>query len=224
MRTIILLAAALLAGAALAHDTGSGEPVDISKVNSAVRAEAGQRYGSLSTVNGSIRVEKGAQVDSAKTVNGSVTIEDQAQVGSLQTVNGAIRIGREVVVDGDIAAVNGSINAGPGSRISGNLENVNGSMNLEQVEIGGDMITVNGRLTLARDVHLAGGITVRKPGGIRWFGWGARTPARITIGPGSSVDGPLRFEQEVELYVHDSARIGPVTGAEVVRFSGDTPD
>jgi hypothetical protein len=37
------------------------------------------------------------------------------------------------------------------------------------------------------------------------------------------VDGPLVFEREVKLYVHDSARIGQVSGATVVHYSGDRP-
>ena len=40
--------------------------------------------------------------------------------------------------------------------------------------------------------------------------------------PGAVVAGPLRFEREVDLYVHRSARIGPVTGAEPVIFDTDT--
>jgi hypothetical protein len=31
------------------------------------------------------------------------------------------------------------------------------------------------------------------------------------------------FEREVKLFVHDSARIGRVTGATAVRYSGERP-
>ena len=34
------------------------------------------------------------------------------------------------------------------------------------------------------------------------------------------VEGPLVFEREVKLYVHSSARIGHVTGATAVSYSG----
>ena len=44
----------------------------------------------------------------------------------------------------------------------------------------------------------------------------------MVISPGAVVAGPLRFEREVDLYVHRSARIGPVTGAEPVIFDTDT--
>ena len=35
------------------------------------------------------------------------------------------------------------------------------------------------------------------------------------------VEGPLDFRREVDLYVHRTARIGPVSGAEPVVFDGD---
>jgi hypothetical protein len=37
------------------------------------------------------------------------------------------------------------------------------------------------------------------------------------------VEGTLDFEREVELFVHDSARIGKVSGATAKKFSGATP-
>ncbi len=36
------------------------------------------------------------------------------------------------------------------------------------------------------------------------------------------IQGELRFEREVKLYVSDKAIIGPVTGATPISFSGDT--
>jgi hypothetical protein len=55
-----------------------------------------------------------------------------------------------------------------------------------------------------------------------WFNSNSRAP-RIVIGPGAAVQGTLRFERDVRLYVSDKATIGPVTGAAVVRFTGDNP-
>jgi hypothetical protein len=46
---------------------------------------------------------------------------------------------------------------------------------------------------------------------------------RIVIGPGASVQGDLRFERSVQLYVSDKATIGSVTGATPIPFSGDAP-
>jgi hypothetical protein len=71
--------------------------------------------------------------------------------------------------------------------------------------------------------RVAGGIKIEKPSA-GWFNWGGkqRSPS-VVIGPNSEVAGELVFEREVELHVHDSARIGRVSGAEVKRFSGSEP-
>jgi len=45
---------------------------------------------------------------------------------------------------------------------------------------------------------------------------------RVIIGPNAVVEGPLLFEREVVLYVHRTARVGPVTGAEPIPFDTDT--
>ena len=63
-----------------------------------------------------------------------------------------------------------------------------------------------------------------------------RTPPGVVLSPqdpsllGSAnprlltdVDGTLYFEREVELFVHDSAKIGNVRGATAKRFSGNQP-
>lgn len=49
-------------------------------------------------------------------------------------------------------------------------------------------------------------------------------PPKITIGPGVTVNGVMNFERPVKLYVSDTAKIGEVVGAEVVRFSGMKPE
>lgn len=224
MRNVLFIAALLLGAPILAtaHED-SGEKLEISKVNGAVTAEAGHRYSELSTVNGAVRIRAEAEVDEASTVNGSITVEDGAKVGSLDSVNGAVRVGERVEISGNIETVNGGVSVDAGSRVAGAVENVNGSMTLEGAEVG-SIETVNGSLNLVRDVHVRGDLVVRKPSGMRWFGWGTRTPPTVVIGPGSKIDGALTFEQDVTLYVHETAQTGPVTGAEAVIFSGDTPD
>ena len=50
----------------------------------------------------------------------------------------------------------------------------------------------------------------------------SKKPPRIIIGPNAVVEGPLVFERPVVLYVHKTAKIGPVTGATAQSFDGDT--
>jgi hypothetical protein len=51
----------------------------------------------------------------------------------------------------------------------------------------------------------------------------ARDVPRIVIGPGATVQGDLRFERTVQLFVSDKATIGTVTGATPIPFTGDKP-
>ena len=196
---------------------------DIDKINGSISAEAGQRYGDLETVNGSIRFEDGASADEASTVNGSIKAGNDVSVRSVETVNGGIRFGSNAKV-GSIEAVNGSIALDRGSAVRGDVSNVNGGIDLVATEVGGDVETTMGDITVGADSHVKGGIRVEKPNnfGFNWNG-GRREPPHVVIGPNAVVDGPLVFEHEVVLHVHDSARIGKVTGATARRYSGATP-
>jgi DUF4097 and DUF4098 domain-containing protein YvlB len=197
---------------------------DIDKVNGAVRTEAGVEYGSLETVNGSISVEAGVRADSASTVNGSIDIDDQAVVGTVETVNGGVDIGESVVIENGVETVNGGVGIERGSRIDGKVETVNGRIELEGAEIGNGIATVNGDITVGTDSIVRGGILVEKPQGSGWFNWGGKSRLpRIVIGPNATVEGTLDFEREVELFVHDTAKIGTVRGATAQKFSGLTP-
>lgn len=220
IRNRLLLAAALalatVAPGAVASDN------DIDKVNGSITAEAGQSYGDLSTVNGSIRIGTGAHVNEAETVNGAIHVGDLAQIADgLTTVNGSIKLGRQVGVGDDLVTVNGGVFVDHGGRVEGDIVTVNGSIGLVQAELGGDIETVNGDITVGIGSYVHGGITVEKPNNSWWpISFGVRKPSRIVIAQNAQVDGELRFEREVELYVHDSAEIGPVSGAEVVRYAG----
>lgn len=197
---------------------------DIDKINGSITAEAGQRYGDLETVNGSIQLEDGASVDEVSTVNGGIKGGDDVSARSLEAVNGGIRLGRKAKVDGGVETVNGAIFLDRGSVVRDDVSNVNGGIGLVGTEVGGDVETVAGDITVGADSHVKGGIHVEKPNhsGFNWS-WKKQEPPRIVIGPNAVVDGPLVFERDVVLYVHDSARIGRVSGATAKRYSGATP-
>lgn len=213
-RLAFLLALALNAPLAYAQQ-------DIDKVNGSITAEAGQAYGDLGTVNGSINIETGATARDAETVNGSIKVGDNAHTGDLSTVNGSIRIGSGLQSSGDIETVNGSVFVGRGGRLSG-VSTVNGSIGLVDSDLSGGIETVNGDITVGAGSHVKGGIKVEKPTS-NWMpiNIGKRKPPRIIIGPNAVVEGALVFEREVKLYVHQSARVGSITGATAVRYSGD---
>jgi hypothetical protein len=210
-------ALALTALAACGADDGDGS----TKVNGSVHVPAGQQPGAATTVNGSIQIDDGATVTSATTVNGAVHLGDHASATSLNSVNGAISVGSGAHVSGSVSSVNGSLTLKDGAEVAGPLANVNGKISLADAHAAAGIKTVNGSINIAGASRVEGGIHVDK-GGSGLLNSGQSVP-RIVIGPGATVQGELRFERTVQLYVSDKATIGSVTGATPIPFSGDAP-
>ena len=120
-----------------------------------------------------------------------------------------------------MSTVNGSIGLERKAEVTGKVSNVNGNMELHAAHVGGGLQTVNGDLEVGADSRVEGGILVGKPTGTS-FSTNKRPP-EIVIGPGAVVDGTLRFEHEVRLFVSDRATVGRIEGATPVKFSGDRP-
>lgn len=189
-------------------------------VNGPVTVAAGEKTGDVSTVNGSVTVENGATVASAMTVNGAVTLGSNVTAASVKTVNGPVKIGETTRVAGDVLTVNGSIVLEPSSDVGGKLTNVNGEIQLRSARVGNGITTVNADIDIGEGSHVEGGIHVDKP----TFSSDSRKVPRIVIGPNATVNGPLRFEQQVKLYVSESAQVsGPIEGATAEKFSGSQP-
>jgi hypothetical protein len=191
---------------------------DLSKVNGSVKVEPGQQAGDVDTVNGSVTIGAGARAGDIETVNGSLKIEDKAVVGSAETVNGSITVGVDAEVTKGIEAVNGSLTLRHGAKVAGGLENVNGSMLVEGAQVDGGIETVNGDIRLVTGTILKGGIHVNEHKPSWWKGSDSRNP-RITIEQGVTVEGPLHFEREVDLYVAPGVNLPPVEGVQPKRFT-----
>ena len=181
--------------------------------------------GSLKTVNGSIRVAENVTLEDAETVNGTIRIAAGSSAAGISSVNGSIRLGENVTVGGEIEVVNGKISLDTGTKVADGVSNVNGEIELNGAEVGGNLSTVNGDVTLTHGSILRGDLLVEEP-----RGWGSQSGRRkpiVIIGPDSRVLGRLVLEREVELYLHDSAEVGGVSGEmsldDAIRFSGDRP-
>ena len=220
-RTLLFTVLLAAAGVAQAHDEQRIR--DIDKVNGSITAEAGQFYGDLSTVNGGIDLQRGAQVEDVETVNGGIEAGDEVVARSVSTVNGGIRFGQRAQVDGDVETVNGGIFFDRGSTVRRGVSTVNGGIGLVDTDLGGGIETVNGDITVGVGSHVKGGIRVEKPTGNWGLRMGKPKVPRIVIGPNAVVEGNLVFEREVTLHVHQSARIGNVSGATAQRYSTATP-
>lgn len=222
-RTLLFTALLVFAGTASARPDDNNRVRDIDKINSSITAEAGQAYGDLSTVNGSIRIEVNATVKDVDTVNGSIRLADDVHSGGLSTVNGSIHVGSRARIDGAIETVNGGIFVNRGGKVQRGIETVNGAIGVVDTDLGGGIETVNGDITVGVRSHVKGGIRVEKPG----KSWGVRLGKpkvpRVVIGPNAVVEGALVFEREVTLYVHQSARVGAVSGATALRYNSASP-
>jgi len=214
------LRVALLAVLLAVGSCGVSEDGDSShKINGSVHVAAGKPAGSAETVNGSVHVDANAAVTQAATVNGAIHIGAHATASSVKTVNGAVTIDDGARVSGSIEAVNGGVTMHEGSDVAGSLKNVSGRIELTGAHVGGGIRTVSGDISVLGASKVEGGLVVQKPGASITIS----DPPRIVIGPGASVQGELRFERDVRLFVSDKATIGAVTGATAVSFSGDSP-
>ncbi|HET7267028.1 MAG TPA: hypothetical protein VFJ15_02880 [Oleiagrimonas sp.] len=203
---------------------GTAAAQDISKLNDSIAVPAGQTMHDIHTVNGNIHVGAKASIHEGKTVNGDITLDKQAQAESLKAVNGDITLASGVRVSEDVEAVNGNITLHKGAEVRGEVSNVTGAIKLDAARVGDGLETIAGDITVGARSHVSGGIEVDNPNdeGTTYHSNHPHTP-RIVIGPHAVVDGPLVFRRDVKLYVSDSATIGPVSGATVHTFSGDSP-
>jgi len=204
-----------------------GESSGASSVNGSITVGADAVVtGGVKTVNGSIRVGSGASIENASTVNGGVKIAANVQAESLSTVNGAVKVGESATVDGEIEAVNGSVSVKKGSKIAKSISNVNGRIELSGTDVGGDVSTVTGDVDIVEGTVVKGDLIVEKPSNWGWGNSKNRKP-RIVVGPGSTIEGVIELEREVELYVSATASVGGVSGVmsldDAVRFDGKKP-
>ncbi len=191
-------------------------------VNGSVHVPAGLHSGDVGTVNGEVEVAENAVVKSVRAVNGEIELGAHAAADSITTVNGEVKLAQDAHVQGGITTVNGGVNLAGGTDIGGAVKNVNGHIVLNGAHVAGGLRTVSGDIDVGSGSKVDGGILVQKSSS--WFGSSGDTrKPRIVIGPGAVVQGDLRFERDVELYVSDKATIGPVSGATPVSFSGDKP-
>jgi cytoskeletal protein CcmA (bactofilin family) len=113
-----------------------------------------------------------------------------------------------------------------GSSVASHLSNINGDITLTGSTVGRNVSTVNGDVSVMEGAVIKGDLIVEKPHGF-FNGSNNSEPPTIIIGPGSRVEGVIKLEREVTLYISDSAEVGGVEGVmsmdDAVRFSGNRP-
>jgi len=193
-----------------------GSSGNLSKINGSIEVEPGQQVGDVETVNGSISIGSDARVRGVETVNGSVRLEARAEAESVETVNGAVAIGENAVVTGEVSTVNGKMTLLHGARVDGRVENVNGAFRLEGAAVRGGLGTVNGDLFIGAGSVVDGGVLIEKPSG--WH-WSKTDRPRVTIESGATVNGALRFDREVDLWLGAGAVVGAIEGVQPLRHA-----
>jgi DUF4097 and DUF4098 domain-containing protein YvlB len=191
---------------------------EMKKINGSVHVAAGAAPAAAETVNGEIHIDDNAAVTAVNTVNGGIELGSNATASTLDTVNGSITVGSNAHVAKNATSVNGGVTLRDGADVLGSVSNVNGKIELTAAHVAGGIKTVAGDIAIRGPSRVEGGILVEKSTHIVHFGSGV---PRVEIGPGATVQGELRFEREVKLYVSDKATIGPVTGATPIPFTGD---
>jgi DUF4097 and DUF4098 domain-containing protein YvlB len=209
-------------GLGLCALTSEAQALDanVSKVFGSIDVPAGDHSGDVTAVNGSIRIGANATVAHVSTVNGSVHLETRAIASGLNTTNGGIHVREGGRVNGDIHTVNGGLHIEDGAEVTGDVGTVNGGIHVAAAHIQGSINTTNGGIHLGPNAHIDGNVTIERD-----HGWHQSTdrPPQVVVGPGTIVKGTLRFERRVTLYVSDRATVGPIEGAEAIKFSGDHP-
>jgi cytoskeletal protein CcmA (bactofilin family) len=218
MKFVACVSVALLAFVAWASSSKSvaSDGRSITSVNGQVEAAAGETYDTLSTVNGQVIVGRGVTAKEAKTVNGQILIAEDVKLGKASTVNGQLRIGAGASIDEEASTVNGGVKLAKRARVGGDVSTVSGGIELDGAEVGGSLTTRNGDIELSDGAHVRGDINVKKKNDNGWS-WGKDEPIEVRICATCVVDGELRFERPVDLYVAPGARIGKVIGDSVTR-------
>lgn len=219
--TILALGTAVGLALSAAPGVAAADESVTSRVLGSIDIAPGSHSGDVSTVNGSVHIGADAVVGHARSVNGGVHMESRASAAELDTVNGGIQVQDGGRVAGDVATVNGGLKIENGADVSGDVHNINGGIHVAAAHVGGSIRTVSGSIQLGPDAHVDGDVVVKKDSG--YHSIGDEHIPYVVIAPGTVVKGRLRFERKVVLYVSDRATIGPVDGAEVLKFSGAHP-
>ena len=219
-------------------------PNQVSSTNSAIvlTAEPPHRR-DVSNVNGRIVIGSGMNVNDVRNVNGRIVVESGATTGNLRTVNGRVNIEGDVSINGNVNTVNGGITALSGGEINGSAGSVNGRVNFSNVSVGIDVTTTNGSIdltdvTIGENIETTNGnislensvverdLIVRER---RWnnglfglFGLFDRDP-KVIISPDSHVRGSLIAREKIRLYVHETASVDNIIGANPISYSGQRP-
>lgn len=221
------------------HTTSNGLS-ELRAVNRAIAVSAESKQGQdVRNVNGRVNIGGGMKVNNVSSVNGRIEIESGATAKSVQGVNGRVELQDNVSIEGDVTSVNGHIEAVRGGSIGGIVSTVNGHINLTDFAVGNSIETTNGTINLISvsvgenietrggDIILEGSVIERdviihkkKRYSLLWMPLWKYGKPEIVIGPDSEIKGNLIAREDIKLFVHESASVMNIVGADPVYYSG----
>lgn len=193
---------------------------DLSNINGSIRVGAEcEVTGEVSNINGSIQVGSGSRIGaSISNVNGHIKLHAGVEAGGdVRSTNGHIELGEGAAVAGAVHTTNGRIELAQNARVDDEVSTTNGRIRLSSAEVG-SITSHNGDIELLEGSTVQGALNMKKSGGMN-----LGDDPEVIIGRDVSVAGPLVFEREVTLWIHESAEVGEISGAEPEFYSGDSP-
>jgi hypothetical protein len=197
----------------------SGCALHIDRETRIARAE---HTGSIYQVDGSIDLAPGAKADNLSGVSTRITLQQGAQANRLRTVDGAIDLAPRATARGDVMSVDGPVHLAPDAHVLGNVQTLTSPITLTDAVVGGRLETVSGTLRISGASLVSNGIVLRKPNPHDSGADIERRPT-VIIGPQAKVMGKVIAERGGTVWISRSAKVGPVEGATVHWFQGDTP-
>ena len=216
---------------------------NVRTTNGSVNIASGAKVQTATTTNGEIELADDAGASALQTTNGGITIGARGRAtGSVTATNGSIRLGKDAEIGGKVSAINGSTDL-DGAHVAGGIEARNGTVTIGPgSKVEGGVKTVDGAIMVGAGATVAGGILIEPADNSRCtrncndtgtttfsglvaaiLGSKDSAKPRVVIGPGAVVMGKLDFRRDVDLYVSDRAKTGPVEGATAKIFTGEKP-
>lgn len=185
------------------HSSGNG----VSSVFGELEVSEGKEVANVSSVNGSIELHNSVTANVVDTVNGSIEMGNHVTVESADSVNGDIEAGNNFTSYGPIETVNGDIKIAEHSTLHQNVKTVNGDIHIEHTQVKGSLHTHNGDVTLTKNSIVLGDIVYRSNNRKHRYNM---TPT-LTIKEGSTVEGEIILQREVELDIEDAELLRKVS-------------
>ena len=129
---------------------------------------------------------------------------------------GSIRLAENVTITGDVETVKGSVFCKAGDVITDDITTVNGSIHLARAEVGGNLGTVNGSVTLEDESRVSGNVLIKG----KSTRYGKKKAIEITISGGSVVEGDIIVrdpKRKVKVILSGGGKVmGEIQNAEVI--------